>query len=117
MGTFIGTSTGIGSSSNDVENIKPSPSILDVLPTLTYDQSSTPTIYMYFLLATGVDPVSMKGTIYWKDRYFGESTFLSDGSQFIVENPLNGSWYVDLEIVIDSVTTYNFISNTLIILN
>ena len=117
MGTFIGTSTGIGSSSNDVENVKPSPSILDVLPTLTYDQSSDPTIYLYFLLANGVNPVSMKGTLYWKDRFYADNIFYSDGLKWIAEFPLNGSWYLDLEIVIDSTTTYNFISNTLIILN
>ena len=115
MGTFIGTSTGIGSSSNDVESKKPSPSILEVLPVLTLDTSVDPTIYVYFLLSQGVTPVSMKGTLYWDDRFYAENIFYSDGLQWMAEFPLGGTYYVDLEIVIDSTTTYNFISNTLII--
>lgn len=115
MGTFIGTSAGIGSSSNDVESKKPSPSILEVLPVLTLDTSVDPTIYLYFLLADGVTPVSMTGTTYWNDRFYADNIFHYDGLQWIAEFPLNGSWYVDLEIVIDSTTTYNFISNTLIV--
>lgn len=115
MGTFIGTSTGIGSSSNDVESRKPSPSILEVLPVLTLDTSVDPTIYVYFLLSPGVTPVSMKGTLYWDDRFYAENIFYSDGSQWMAEFPEIGSWYVDLEIVINPTTTYNFTSNTLII--
>lgn len=113
MGTFIGVSTGIGSSSNDVNNN--TPSILRELPILTYDQSLIPTLYLYFLLENGVVPLSMKGTIYLNNGIEAENPFLSDGLQFMYEYPPNGTWYVDLEIVIDEVTTYNFISNTLII--
>lgn len=115
MGTFIGTSTGIGSSSNDVESRKPSPSILKVLPELTLDRSPDPTIYLYFLLADGVEPVSMTGTAYWNDEFYAENIFYSDGSQWIAEFPEIGLWYVNLEIVIDSTTAYKFTSNTLII--
>lgn len=114
MGIFIGTSAGIGSSSNDVESKKPS-YILEVLPILTLDTSSDPTIYLYFLLADGVTPVSMTGTTYWNDRFYADNIFYSDGSQWIAEFPEIRLWYVDLKIVIDSTTTYNFTSNTLII--
>ena len=114
MGIFIGTSIGIGSSSNDVKPKKPS-SILEVLPILTLDTSSDPTIYVYFLLSPGVTPVSMKGTLYWDDRFYADNIFYTDGLKWMAEFPEIGSWYVDLEIVIDSTTTYNFISNTLII--
>lgn len=113
MGTFVGVSTGIGSSSNDVNNNEPS--ILQVLPILTYDPLLEPNVYLYFLLKNGVVPLSMKGTLYLDDRMQTENPFISDGLQWMFEYPPNGTWYADLEIVIDPSTTYNFISNTLII--
>ena len=101
-------------SSRDKDN-KPAgkPAILAELPVLTLDTSADPTIYLYFLLSPGVSPVSMTGTLYWKDRFYAENIFYSDGLQWMAEFPEIGLWYVDLEIVIDSTTTYNFISNTL----
>lgn len=113
MGTFIGVSTGIGSSSNDVNNN--ASSILQVLPILIYNPLLEPNVYLYFLLKNGVVPLSMKGTLYLDNRIETENPLISDGLQWMYEYPPNGTWYADLEIVIDPSTTYNFISNTLII--
>ena len=105
--------TNINSRDEDNKPVDKEVSILAELPVLTLDTSADPTIYLYFLLSPGVSPVSMTGTLYWKDRFYAENIFYSDGLQWMAEFPEIGLWYVDLEIVIDSTTTYNFISNTL----
>ena len=107
--------TNISSIDADNKPVDEEVSILAELPVLTLDTSADPTIYLYFLLSPGVSPVSMTGTLYWKDRFYADNIYYSDGLQWMAEFPYGGPYYVELTIVIDSTTTYNFTANVLTI--
>jgi hypothetical protein len=110
MGIFIGTSIGIGSSSNDVKRIDKSPSILNELPLIYIDGDN---VYLSFALNPAFTPVSMTYNYYIDGRFYSDGTLADDGIQWIAEFPEPADYYLELTIVIDSVNTYQFTSNTL----
>ena len=114
MGTFIGTSTGIGSSSNDIISRR-NPSILDEGPLLYMENAYgfLPTMYLSFRLADGVESRDINIDFYID----GSPSFVVSvvpGITQLWEYPPNGEYYCVLNVNIDG-EVYSFPSNTLIV--
>lgn len=114
MGTFIGTSTGIGSSSNDVAS-KKNPSILDEGPLIYMDSVGgfLPTMYLSFRLADGVESRDINIDFY-VDGLLSFNIPVMPGITQLWEFPPNGEYYGILNVNVDE-KVYSFPSNTLIV--
>jgi len=112
MGTFIGTSTGIGSSSNDVAS-KKDPSILDQGPLIYVDNVGgfIPTMYLSFRLADGVKSRDIN-IYFYVDGSLSFNIPVKPGITQLWEFPPNGEYYCILNVDIDG-KIYSFTSNTL----
>jgi hypothetical protein len=114
MGTFIGTSTGIGSSSNDIISRR-NPSILDQGPLIYMDSVGVviPTMYLSFRLADGVESRDIN-IYFYVDGSLSFNIPVQPGITQLWEFPPNGEYYCVLNVDIDG-EVYSFPSNTLIV--
>lgn len=114
MGIFIGTSTSIGSSSNDIKRVAKDPSILYKYPLISMDRPGV-NMYVDFLVNPEVTVYEMTHILYYNNDFSSDGPFTVDGLNWIAEYPAQGDWYLELKIWVDSVTYHTFVSNTLTI--
>jgi hypothetical protein len=99
-------------SSMDADNTTGKPTILDDLPIIYMDGIN---MYVYFALNASVTPAAMTHQLFVDDRFYADGAFITDGINWIAEEPSPGDYSLELTIVIDSENSSTFTSNVLTI--